>query len=114
MEDFTEKEVFRLGLVNSKVGGGGKGISARGEHVQRQGYERGRNQKTSAWLKQRGKPEEKLDRELQARICKAMNGPTREFGLDPVVGKGDPLKNFKQGVTGPDLCFRKPSLGETE
>lgn len=26
-----------------------------------------------------------------------MNGPTREFGLDPVVGKGEPLKNFKQG-----------------
>lgn len=39
---------------------------------------------------------EKLDREPRARICKAMNGPTREFGLDPVVGKGEPLKNFKQ------------------
>lgn len=44
-----------------------------------------------------GRQEKKLDREPRARICKAMNGPTREFGLDPVVGKGEPLKNFKQG-----------------
>lgn len=44
-----------------------------------------------------GKQEEKLASEPQACICKGMNGPTREFGLDPVVGKGEPLKNFKQG-----------------
>lgn len=41
--------------------------------------------------------EEKLDSEPPASICEAMNGPTRELGLDPVVGKGEPLKNFKQG-----------------
>lgn len=43
-----------------------------------------------------GKQEEKLDSEPQASICEAMNSTT-ESGLDPVVGKGEPLKNFKQG-----------------
>lgn len=39
---------------------------------------------------------EETGQETWTRICKAMNGPTRGFGLDPIVGKGEPLKNFKQ------------------
>lgn len=59
------------------------------------GYERGTRKLLCGWS--RGESGEKLDTEPQARICNAVNGPTREFGLDPVVGKGEPLKNFKQG-----------------
>ena len=74
---------------------GGKGISGRSESVQRQGHERATSQLLQGWS--RGEAEGELDREPRAGICKAMNGPTREFGFDPVVGKGEPLKNVKQG-----------------
>lgn len=61
-----------------------------------------------------GTQKEKLDWEPQPRIYKAMNSPTREFGLDPVVGKGEPLRNFKQGCDRTIFVFRKPSRGEME
>lgn len=64
-------------------------------HVHRQGYEG--DEDNFCVARAEGRQEEKPDKEPRARIFKAVNGPTREVGLDPVVGKGEPLKNFKQG-----------------
>lgn len=65
----------------------------------------GEEPETPARAGAEGKQEEKLDREPRARICRAMNGPTRDFGLNPAAGKGEPLKNFKQGCDRTRLVF---------
>lgn len=88
---------------------GGKGLSGRGEHVQRQGYESKTRKPLQGWSG--GEAGGETGQGASARICRAMNGPTREFGPDPVVGEGEPLKNFKQGCDRTRFVFSKAFSG---